>query len=917
MNTYNHKPYLLLKSLLLSAGVAWGVGSIGVVSAGTIAQTPLFITSSLDPNILFILDDSGSMEWSFLPDGVTNLKANKRGKSATINTAYYDPTITYTPPMYSDGTSLGNASFTSAWVNGYASLPTHGGTSVNLSTSFRPTWTNATDYADTAQAAYYYQFDSTSPYPTNCTPGDQNDDDCYVKVVISTAEKQNFANWYSYYQTRIMMAKAGISIAFAQLGNTPRVGYGRIHKTTSSAIDGANGATVNTVERGVRAFVGTDRTAFFTWLFARTAANATPLRRALDSAGLYYSNQGTSGAWSSTPGVSGGALLACRQSYTILMTDGYWNDAAAATTGATKDNDSSLINNVTITGPNNPAYSYAAVSPFKDNASTSVAGTLADVAMYYWKRDLCPTIANRVPPSTEDPAFWQHMVTFGIGLGVPTTIVTPDVQAILNSTSAITWKNPNTDITQARIDDLLHAAVNSRGGFFNAKTPADFATALTSTLSKIIDDNQRSASAVAANSTQLNTGTRVFQAMFDPKDWSGRLQSFSVDTGTPATSTTTAIASTGALSAAWTSTSSTFLLANASRNIYTYNPSITSGPQGVPFTWDTSSTPTLLNVSQQTYLNALDGTNDSRGMLRLNWLRGDDTHEQKYSSGIFRNRTNVLGDIIDSDPIYVANLDYGYSHLPSTEGTSYTAFRASSSYINRRPMLYVGANDGMLHGFDGNTTATALQEIFAYVPNALFPDLSKLTSPTYSHQYYVDGLSGVGDVYFDSVWHTLLAGTTGAGGRAVFALDVTYPDDFADSTKAPSKVLWEFTNATNPDLGYTLPQPSVVRIQDGHWVVLVANGYNSDNGHAVLFVLDAKSGAVLKKIDATGGTSTLNPKNGLSSPLAVDTNNDFSVDTVYAGDLYGNLWKFDLSGDRKSTRLNSSHSSVSRMPSSA
>ncbi|HEY8218753.1 MAG TPA: PilC/PilY family type IV pilus protein, partial [Methylobacter sp.] len=163
------------------------------------------------------------------------------------------------------------------------------------------------------------------------------------------------------------------------------------------------------------------------------------------------------------------------------------------------------------------------------------------------------------------------------------------------------------------------------------------------------------------------------------------------------------------------------------------------------------------------------------------------------------------------------------------------------------------------------------------------------TSPNYAHQYYVDGMSGVSDVYYDSAWHTLLAGTTGAGGRAVFALDVTNPDGFG-----PSNALWEFTNVNDNDLGYTLAQPSVVRMQDGHWAVIVANGYDSDNGHAVLFVLDAKTGAILQKIDT--GVGTMANKNGLSSPLAVDTNNDQSVDVVYAGDLYGNLWKFDVSG---------------------
>ncbi len=266
-----------------------------------------------------------------------------------------------------------------------------------------------------------------------------------------------------------------------------------------------------------------------------------------------------------------------------------------------------------------------------------------------------------------------------------------------------------------------------------------------------------------------------------------------------------------------------------------------------------------------------------------------------------------MGDFINSGPAYVGTgtEDYGYGTLPSI-GASYTSFRATLAdpAAPRRPMIYAGANDGMLHGFDAHTTGGG-QEIFAYIPNAVFPKLSKLTSPAYTHQYYVDGASAVGDVHDGTNWRTVLAGTTGAGARAVFGLDVTNPDDFTDPTKAASKVLWEFTSADNvsptyygADLGYTLAQPSVVLIQDGtsggsKWAVIVGNGYDSDNGHAALFVLDALTGAVLQRIVTPDGGTTTN-KNGLSTPIAVDTNNDLMVDTVYAGDLYGNMWKFNM-----------------------
>ncbi len=410
-----------------------------------------------------------------------------------------------------------------------------------------------------------------------------------------------------------------------------------------------------------------------------------------------------------------------------------------------------------------------------------------------------------------------------------------------------------------------------------------------------------SASAVAANTTKLNTGTLVYQARFDPRDWSGQLLALAVDsiTGIPDTTTPN-----------WEA--ATVLPAASDRNIYTYNPAATAGSRGIPFLWANLTT-TPSGTSQQDYLNQLSGVPDTKGSDRLNWLRGDNSKEYRLG-GTFRNRikrfvndsfltsatdladgsikTNKLGDIVNSDPIYVGTDDFGFSSLPGAEGTDYTAFRASSSYVNRRPMVYMGANDGMLHGFDARkntgTFTEGGKEIFAYVPNALFPELSKLTLPTYQHQYYVDGISNVSDVYYDSAWHTLLAGATGAGGRALFALNVTDPDTFGTSS-----ALWEFTNVNDSDLGYTFGQPVLGKMNDGSWVVIAANGYNSDAGHAALFILNAKTGALIKKIDTGVGTST--NKNGLSSPVAVDTNNDKKIDVIYAGDLYGNLWKFDVS----------------------
>ena len=436
-------------------------------------------------------------------------------------------------------------------------------------------------------------------------------------------------------------------------------------------------------------------------------------------------------------------------------------------------------------------------------------------------------------------------------------------------------------------------AIATAGGTGVSYSASDYPTlisALDSILQSILSSSN-SAASVAANSTQLNTGSLIYQVKYNATDWSGQLLAYSVNPSTGAIITP----------AFWEASS---LFTSNSRSIYSFNPSAAAGSGGMDFIWGN------LTTTQQTYLNTLSGSNDSKGSDRAAWLSGDVSKEQAQG-GIFRNRTNLLGDIVDSAPVYVSDTDYGYGGLAGAEGSSYNTFLNSSAYINRTAMLYAGANDGMLHGF--NASSTGGQEVFAYIPNALYPKLSQLTTPNYVHQFYVNGMSGVGDFYdtSTSIWHTLLAGATGAGGKALFALDVTDPSNFS-----ASKVLWEFSNNVQPapaacstwgsntnydvdDLGYTLGQPLVVRLQDGHWVVLAANGYNSNNGHAVLFIIDAKSGCLIQKIDTVSAdASGLATVNGLSSLLAIDTNPniDLSVDTVYAGDLHGNFWKFDLSG---------------------
>jgi type IV pilus assembly protein PilY1 len=304
---------------------------------------------------------------------------------------------------------------------------------------------------------------------------------------------------------------------------------------------------------------------------------------------------------------------------------------------------------------------------------------------------------------------------------------------------------------------------------------------------------------------------------------------------------------------------------------------------------------------------------DTNGEARLDYLRGDHSDEQQ-NSGSFRNRTSILGDIVDSSPAYVGPPGFSYPDTWADGGpeSGYSTFR--TSHADRTPVVYAGANDGMLHGIDasvdhsvnppvGGITSTSGTEVLAYVPNAVFANLSKLTSPNYVHQYYVDGPPTAGDVYFGDAWHTVLVGGLRGGGAGIYALDITKPANFSEDNAAKI-VLWEFSNVdtsngtTGPghdqNLGYTFSQPAIVRLANKKWAAVFGNGYhNKDllgNGMAYLYVVDIQTGKLIKTFGPLGDSTS----NGLSTPAPVDVDGDNVVDYIYAGDLQGNLWKFQF-----------------------
>lgn len=741
---------------------------------------------------------------------------------------------------------------------------------------------------------YYYAFDTTN---ASCTPAaiasNDTDNDCYDLTAVPSSQYRNFANWYAFYRTRNLMTVTAISRAMANLDSSTRVAWQSLapQNTTNYYTNGVVNlaATPNACnsfgttckgwdgvayDNRIRTF-SSNKADFYAWLFRLPTypPTSTPLRTAYQRAGNYFTTSGVNSPYAQDPQVSVGTEYACRKNFQIVMTDGRWSSFSDSLTALSPTNQ----DNSSFTLPD--SVSYTARAPYKDSNSTS----LADLAFYYWHTDLRTDLANIVTPyvadlsgtatdqywnAKNDPAQWQHLSSFNIGLGVsgyfgtannPLTWGGDTYSGSFTNILAGTTNWPATaSNSDANIADLWHAAINSRGQFFSSESPDALNLAFEKAVQAIQAANPSSA-ALSANSTNIQAGTLVYQAKFDSKDWSGTLLALPVQGD-------------GSIgSVQWDA--STKIPAHAQRNIYTFT-------NGSARSFDACNGANYAAVKAVLDLDAT-GANDGRCAGRLAWLRGDASQEVR-NGGVFRNRTTtVMGDIINSDPAFVWKEDFGYSVLSGAEGSTYPAFVGTKS--SRVPMVYVGANDGMLHAIRADLGSTQSgEELFAYVPSGVYGNLSQLTDPAYSHHYYVDGAPTSGDAYWGGAWHSVLVGGLNSGGQQIYALEITTPTAFS-----AGNVLWEYTDA---DMGLTYSQPQIARLNNGVWAAIFGNGYNSTTQQAYLYVVNLQTGGLIKKI-AVGTAGS----NGLSTPVLLDTNNDGITDYVYAGDLQGQMWKFDLS----------------------
>jgi type IV pilus assembly protein PilY1 len=789
------------------------------------------------------------------------------------------------------------------------------------------------------------------------------DKDNWEFVPLPISQRQNFANWYSYYRTRTNSAATAMSRAFAPFDENIRLAWQNLgNNANSSTADAPVLVRQSTPiykfkDEPVNSNV---RSRFYDWLFQIPANGGTPNMAASNRVGEYFTGAG--GAVDTNPYWDRdlNRELSCRQNFQINMSDGFWN-GGNPDVGGTAGNRRYLNSGVTL--PDGRAYSTGDVqsSLFHKYSTSGTADlpTMADTMFHYWATDLRPDFAAaastrlKVPPfipdrttnlfgtpigagqdprdnkevywnPANDPASWPHLVSFNISFGLDGNLPnTPEVYDALRrgNSSTLAWEYPVVGTDDGRkLDDFWHAALVSRGRFLSAKNPEQLITALQEIIASIVA-RRGASTAVSVSLPIITDGTTGYTAGYDTSDWAGFVTRNTLDGTTGATVAIQWDAGCKLTGGACASTNQTGLPVRDpdTRNIVTSN-----GTPGTAhaFRW------TNLSARQQQRLNVdpstirLDlgtWTADTFGPQRVDYVRGSRVNESTASPR-FRQRSSLLGAVIRGQPVYVSTPISGHrdnfpTGSPEDLGTSYAVFQ--NAQASRTPHIYVAANDGMLHSF----RASDGYEQFAYVPNAVIENF-RLTKSTQFESGFtptVDDKPIVYDAYLGGSWKTVLISPLRLGARGVYALDITNPTNV--------QPMWEFTDVAPAgdtavdcaqgarrcsSLGYTYESVNLARIKyQDKWVALVSSGYfpkdpldpastSAAAARTSLLVIDLATGVLIKEIRTTSAPQPFATSFGLSQPIVYNFGTDAVADIAVAGDLAGNLFRFDLSSDNPS-----------------
>lgn len=767
--------------------------------------------------------------------------------------------------------------------------------------------------ADAGVPAYYYEFDAgldNGLCHGRHTSQDAGGEACYrLRWVdqISAYDKNgnrlsypdgrvvdgrhNFAIWYSFYKTRALAALSATSIAFADVSADLRFTWQSLN--TCQNFTGSNAA--NCQNNAIKTYTKAHKGQFYSWLRQVSFNADASLSAAMARAGEYLKTTEPWQQYLENDGVNNSTnTYACRPNHHVLMTD--------ASSGSTGDTGYPAIQNFradesSFTLPDGKQY--AGFSPYLDSRPK----TLADLAMHYWATDLQPSLANNLPAYTpykqantnrqywnprNNPATWQHISYVILSLGLGRTLDDASVPWTGSTYAGAGYKklsNGQASWPNTKAYDLWHAAVNSRGELYSVENPAAMGPGFKQALSRLT--SQKDAAVISGINVSLEAGsaaqnseqqltTYSYQSSFNNTDgWTGDLKKIKNNSQGQNAINQEVWSANRKLP---THSARNIMIAGAGTSkLQAFHPSNAGLPSAV------QSLAYYLNINPE------PDQQQATWQQRLAYLRGDQSQEGDSTESL-RPRTVLLGDFLSSQPVRVTGARYVQGFANRLEGnTAYTDF--AQSVKTRSPMLYIGGNDGMLHGFDSANG----EEKFAFIPTSVFPQLHKLTAKNYSHQYYVDGTPVVADVYDGAQWRTILVGTLRAGGKGLFALDITDPNSI--------KLLWELDESSpalqrlGVKLGYSFAQPTVARLHSGQWAVVTGNGYQalgSETGAAALYLINALDGSMIKSLEVQ---SAIRTPNGLSTPRLADYDADGVADYAYAGDLHGNLWRFDLLGD--------------------
>ncbi|QIL91513.1 hypothetical protein GNX18_18285 [Microbulbifer sp. SH-1] len=857
----------------LSSAFLLTLATSASAAPGDLSDVPLYTRGSAEPNIMFVLDSSGSMNETVWPPSEYDATATYGSCATPISSTYtytYDERVCNRRTCWyeereaeatntisfrvrtSDGRVEFNTTEDDTWRTWNSSNscfdPNDGGYRAWV---YAASGNNYSDYYQTGSSSNYYRKDSVSGKELNWFFSQSNGAGGFESATFVDSENNVARSKVDVRRTDIMKTAALDLVADLE---DVRIGL--------MQFDGNDGA------RALRGLDGVDednRADYLNVIKGITADGNTPLAESFTGVGRYFIT-GYEDNNLSYVGSDGGTVSAAGEDIFDFQPD--WDDVTPNVPRPTNSTDGAAI-------------------------------------QYYCQKSFMVALTDGQP--TQDDSISDHLKDYDYSCasnpgGCTGSEMDDVIKALYDIDLRPDLKEPDGTPVKHNIisyiigfaedglsdtDVMKNAGALGGGGVYDASNAAELKVTFNQIISKV-HAIVGSSSSVAFNSTSLEADSAIYAAKFDSGDWSGELSALAIDSAGNISTT-----------ASWEAGTILDQSAPSSRTLLTYK-SGTGGvaftATGLDFTGADGSAELDLNINTSTGVSVAD----NRASERVDYLRGDRTKEGNGSDE-FRQRGSRLGDIVNSTPVYVGEPVSKWENAEFPEASSYAAFKSGKA--SRTPMVYVGANDGFLHGFNASTTGSnAGKELIGYLPSVLASTetelgLHALSSQNYLHKYYVDGTPTVGDAYINSAWKTVLVGGLSGGGKGYFALDISNPSSFSEAN-AGSIVLWEFTDSSNTNLGYSYSRPQIGRMSNGKWAAIFGNGYNSHTGDAGLFIVYLDGTGHVYLSTSTGSQAD---KNGLSTPAIIDTDLDGTIDRIYAGDLRGNMWAFDVETNAKWT----------------